>query len=167
MSILPPNLVIVDFCKEYNLASWMIVDDGVMGGVSSGHFKLDADGNGLFYGNVSLENNGGFSSVKHNFSPIPVKNYKKIILSVKGDGKDYQFRVKHKSDDYQSYISIFSTTGEWQKVEINLGAMYPSFRGRKLAMPDFDHDSIEEIRFLIANKKNEKFQLVIDRIELE
>jgi hypothetical protein len=45
--------------------------------------------------------------------------------------------------------------------------MYPSFRGRKLDAPNFSHDSIEEIVFLIGNKKNERFELIIDKIALK
>ena len=45
--------------------------------------------------------------------------------------------------------------------------MYPSFRGRKLDEPNFYHESIEEITFLIANKQNEDFKLLIDKIELK
>ena len=45
--------------------------------------------------------------------------------------------------------------------------MYPSFRGRKLTKPNFNHDAIEEITFLIANNKSEKFQLIIDKIYLK
>ena len=44
--------------------------------------------------------------------------------------------------------------------------MSPSFRGRKLEEPNFFHKSIEEVTFLIANKKNEEFMLLIDKIEL-
>jgi len=33
--------------------------------------------------------------------------------------------------------------------------LYPSFRGRKLDLPNFSHDYIEEIVFLIGNKKPE------------
>jgi hypothetical protein len=45
--------------------------------------------------------------------------------------------------------------------------MYPSFRGRKLDKPNFSEDYIEEIAFLIGNKSEEKFQLLIDKIELK
>jgi hypothetical protein len=45
--------------------------------------------------------------------------------------------------------------------------MYPSFRGRKLDAPNFSHDNIEEIVFLIGNKKNERFELIIDKIALK
>jgi NADH dehydrogenase [ubiquinone] 1 alpha subcomplex assembly factor 1 len=44
--------------------------------------------------------------------------------------------------------------------------MYPSFRGRTLDMPNFESDFIEELRFLIGNKKPQNFELIIDKIEL-
>ena len=59
------NTVIFDFDKDSNLKNWKIVDDVVMGGKSSGHFELNDDGHAVFYGNISLENNGGFSSVRY------------------------------------------------------------------------------------------------------
>ena len=40
----------------------IIVDDVVMGGESSSTFNLNEDGCGIFEGNISIENNGGFSS---------------------------------------------------------------------------------------------------------
>ena len=95
-----------------------------------------------------------------------VKGYSKVITRLKGDGKNYQFRIKHKASDYQSYISEFTTTGNWQTVEIRLSDMYPTFRGRKLNIPDFSADFIEEIRFLIGNKKPQEFELLIDKIAL-
>ncbi len=54
------NLILFDFNSTTNINKWRIIDDGVMGGISSGNFKIDSDGNGVFYGTVSLENNGGF-----------------------------------------------------------------------------------------------------------
>ncbi len=158
--------IIFDFDKNVNIEGWTVIDDVVMGGRSSGNFSLNPEGYGLFEGNVSLENNGGFSSVRYAFDKIKVKEFTKIILKIKGDGKDYQFRIKSNSDDYYSYISAFSTTGEWQELQILLKDMYPSFRGRKLDLPNFSKDSIEEVAFLIGNKSKENFKLLIDKIVL-
>lgn len=159
--------LIFDFEKNVNLQNWRVVDDVVMGGRSSGNFAISNDGHGVFSGEVSLENNGGFSSVRYGFSEKKsVEKYSKIIITLKGDGKDYQFRVKAKSNDYYSYIAAFKTSGEWEKVEISLAEMYPSFRGRTLDMPNFESDFIEELRFLIGNKKPQNFELIIDKIEL-
>jgi len=158
--------MIYDFSKNSDIQSWIVVDDIVMGGRSSGNFRLSPDGFGVFEGHISLENNGGFSSVRYQFERIKVKEKDKIIIRIKGDGKKYQFRIKDDSGKYYSYITSFSTSGEWQEVEILLKQMSPSFRGRKLDQPDFAHDYIEEITFLIGNNKTEEFKLLIDKIYL-
>jgi hypothetical protein len=160
------STIIFEFNKKANLKNWYVVDDGVMGGKSEGAFGLDSDGNGVFEGNISLDNNGGFSSLRHGFEKIMISNQKKMVLKVKGDGKKYQFRIKANSGDYFSYIYTFSTSGEWQEIEIPLKEMYPSFRGRKLDQPNFSSNSFEEVTFLIGNKKYESFKLLIDKIEL-
>jgi len=158
--------MIFDFNINSDIQNWNVVDDKVMGGRSSSQFSLNPEGFGVFKGVVSLENNGGFSSVRHRLKKTEVKKYTKIKLRLKGDGKNYQFRVKNNSRDYHSYISTFSTTNDWQNIEIALKDMYPSFRGRRLNIPNFSHDFIEQIVFLIGNKKNEEFKLMIDTIEL-
>jgi hypothetical protein len=37
--------------------------------------------------------------------------------------------------------------GDWQEIEVSLKDMYPSFRGRKLDLPNFSKNHIEEIVF--------------------
>lgn len=138
-----------------------------MGGKSSGSFRLSPDGFGLFEGQISLENNGGFSSVSYRFQKLKVHKNSSIIIKIKGDGKNYQLRVKDDSSNYYSYIIPFATSGEWQEIEIPLKDMYPSFRGRRLDLPNFSQDHIEELVFLIGNKKPEKFKLLIDTIALD
>jgi hypothetical protein len=159
--------VIFDFNKKSNVEDWVIVDDGVMGGRSKGNFKLSKDGFGVFEGKISLENNGGFSSLRYKFPKIETKEYSKVVLKLKGDSKQYQFRVKTNSGDYYSYITTFSTSGKWQEIEIPLKDMYPGYRGRKLDQPNFSGDYIEEIMFLIGNKKEENFKLLLDNLELK
>lgn len=158
--------MIFDFNINSDIQNWNVVDDTVMGGRSSSQFNLNSEGFGVFKGVVSLENNGGFSSVRYRLKKTEVKKYTKIKLRLKGDGKNYQFRIKNNSRDYHSYIATFSTTNDWQNIEIVLKDMYPSFRGRRLNIPNFSHDFIEQIVFLIGNKKNEEFKLMIDTIEL-
>ena len=61
------TILIYNFNKKSNLKKWTVINDAVMGGKSEGEFYLNSDGNGVFEGDVSLENNGGFSSVKYKF----------------------------------------------------------------------------------------------------
>lgn len=158
---------IFNFQKSSDISRWIVVDDIVMGGRSSGFFRLDKDGHGVFTGEVSLENNGGFSSVRYNFDNMQTNGHEKIKIRLCGDGKEYQFRIKNKASDYVSFVTSFETTGEWEEIEIELKEMYPSFRGRLLDQPNFSFDSFESIAFFIGNNKHENFHLLIDSIYLK
>lgn len=89
-----------------------------------------------------------------------------MCLKLKEIKKIYQIRLKDNRRNYYSYITNFKTSGEWEEIKINLHELYPSFRGRKLNLPNYQSDGFEEISFLIANNKNENFKLLIDKIEL-
>ena len=161
------TITIYDFSKNATANDWKIVDDVVMGGESNGRFSIDNEENGVFEGRISLDNNGGFSSVRHLSEKVEVTKNSVVVIRLKGDGKDYQFRIKMNKNDNYSYITTFQTSGEWETIEIQLSDLYPSFRGRKLEMPNFESNSFEEITFLIGNKKSESFKLILDKIEVK
>lgn len=161
------SIVLFDFNLKSNRSDWRIVDDSVMGGISLSTFLVDANGNGVFEGKVSTENNGGFCSVHYNFKKVSIKDHQLFSIRLKGDGKKYQFRVKSKRDDYYSYVYDFQTTSDWQTIEIPITELYSTFRGRKLDFQNYDGTSLEEIAFFIGNKKKESFQLMIDKIEVK
>ena len=160
------NMILFDSKKETNLNSWVIVDDVVMGGRSAGSFHFNDVGDLVFKGDVSLKNNGGFSSIRYRFNPMYTSQYKKICIRLKGDGKAYQFRVKSSKYDSHVYRYKFQTTGDWQTIEIPFNEMQATFRGMRLNLPNFPGKLMEEVAFLISNKKEESFQLIIDKISL-
>ena len=161
------NMLLFDFSETNDWSGWAVENDVVMGGKSSSKLERSEQGNAIFKGEVSLENNGGFASVQYHFEPKNIKGYKKAVIRLKGDGKKYQFRIKSSLEDKASYIHEFNTTGEWQTVEVPLNEMRPVYRGRSLELPNFSSDTIQEVRFLIGNKKPQDFRLEIDKIELE
>jgi len=160
-------IVLVDFNKTSNTDDWNIVNDVVMGGRSNSQFERDSEGNARFTGTVSLENNGGFCSVQHNLAAKSLENKKFFSIRLKGDGKKYQFRVKSNRNDYYSYVYQFQTSKQWEVIEIPISEMYASFRGNKLNIPNYDGAKIEQLAFLIANYKQESFELLIDKIEVK
>lgn len=157
---------VVNFNKAYNPDQWKIVNDGVMGGLSSSEVSINQDGHLEFKGKVSLENNGGFASVQHEISIDEVEQYTHVKVKLKGDQKNYQLRLKSDNSQYQSYIQEFETSGEWEEITLKIADFYPSFRGRKLDLPNFEFDQIQQITFLISNKKAEKFKLEVNCIDL-
>lgn len=160
-------LIIVDSAKSGAFDQWHVQDDVVMGGRSQGRFKVNEQGHGVFWGDVSLENGGGFSSVMSVFEPVDVSAYETAVLRIRGDSKGYRFMVKSDAGEGHHYNYQFDTSGEWEEIRIPLAAMYPSFRGMRLSIPDYPGQTMGAVRILIANKVQERFQLEIDRIWLE
>ncbi|WP_396603198.1 CIA30 family protein [Algibacter sp. R77976] len=161
------TMTLFDFNSKSNISNWRIVDDVVMGGQSNGNFKINNAGNGLFSGDVSLENNGGFSMVQYAFETKNSSNFSKVCIKLKGDGKAYQFRIKSSKQDKHAYIASFTTTTDWETIEVPFNTMHPAFRGRKLDIPNYDGKQMEMIAFLIGNKTAEPFNLEIDSIVLK
>lgn len=163
MAITINNLVLFDFSKNGNAEKWQIVNDGVMGGLSQSKFEVSENQTAVFSGNISLDNNGGFASVRYNTGKTNIEGYTTLVLRLKGDGKEYQARIQENSNDYFSYITTFKTSGDWETIELPLNKMFPSFRGRKLDRPNFNGNSIVEFTILIGNKKEESFTLELQK----
>ena len=155
------------FTAQSKVNEWRIVNDDVMGGISESSIACTAAGHGLFSGHVSMENNGGFTSIQLNTRIQLAKEQKYIVLRIKGDGKAYEFRMKSEISQYESYVHSFATSGEWQTIKLPISEFYPQFRGRRLNSPNFNFNTIEQVSFLIANKQEEDFKLWIDRIDIE
>ena len=166
MIIKAEGKMIYDFHEESSFRNWEIVDDGVMGGLSAGNLGIQRDGSGLFYGYVSLDNYGGFTSVRFRKN-ISLSGYDKIILRVLGDNKFYQLRIRSSYQDRHSYVKRFYAADEWSDIEIPLNSMEPQFRGRSLRMGNFSGNSLVELGLLIGNKVEERFALKIDHIRLK
>ena len=160
------NTTLIDFNSKTELEDWTIVNDTVMGGVSSSSIELTKDGHANFKGKVSLEKNGGFASVRFNCPDTKLGDATKALLRIKGDGNEYQLRFKETASDGHSYIIAFPTSGEWETIELELAEMVPSFKGRQLNMDNFDHTFIDELSLFIGNEEL-SFNLLIDKIELK
>ena len=73
--VVQTSMPIFQFNADSNIDSWRILDDVVMGGRSNGEFKINNDGLGEYTGDVSLENNGGFSSLRYYFDTVDSQDY--------------------------------------------------------------------------------------------
>jgi monofunctional biosynthetic peptidoglycan transglycosylase len=145
--------------------SWRSVNDGVMGGVSSGAMLQNGEAL-VFTGILSLENNGGFSSVRR-LVKQDLSGATRVRMEIRGDGREYQFRIRQSTRfDGVAWRAMFSTRDDWQNVEIALDQFIPVFRGRTIAQagPVVASD-IQQIGFLLADKNAGPFKLEIRHIE--
>ena len=149
---------------------WIAVNDGVMGGRSSGGPTV-ADGQLEFSGELSLANNGGFSSVRSVGRDFDLGGASAVVLRVRGDGRRYQLRLATDAR-YRgltvSYGAGFDTTaGEWAEVRVPLASLTPAVRGTSLSGPPLDPSQVREIGLLIADKREGAFALTVDWIAVE
>lgn len=149
---------------------WVAVNDGVMGGLSEGR-PVVTDGQLRFSGTLSLENNGGFASVRTTGRVYDFRGVTALVLRVKGDGRTYQLRLATDARIRRSAIAYgaeFQTAaGQWTDVRVPLASLVPTFRGRTLTGPPLDQSRVEEIRLLIGDDREGPFALVVDWIKVE
>lgn len=148
---------------------WSVVNDTVMGGVSSSKFGLTDRGTAVFSGIVSLENNGGFASVRSASRDLDLDGSEGVLLRVKGDGKLYKLSARQDAlFDGVTYQATFPTReGEWMLVQVPFSHMPPTFRGMMLPnRAPLSADGIQSFGFLIADKQAGPFRLEVDRIEV-
>ena len=124
--------VIMENFNPNNLLNWKIVNDTVMGGRSGATLKLINDSYANFNGYLSLRNNGGFSSIRAYYPP-DLTNIKSILIRIRGDGRQYSFRVRGNTSNWASYTHSFDTVeGEWIEKELKIDDFYPVYRGYNL-----------------------------------
>ena len=113
-------------------ARWQTTNDGVMGGRSDGRFKINEDNNMEFFGTLSLENNGGFASVRSRGTNLGLERGESIVARVRGDGREYSLNLYTPTRRTAfSYRAKFSTRkDEWIEVRIPLEKFVATSFGR-------------------------------------
>jgi monofunctional biosynthetic peptidoglycan transglycosylase len=161
------NLVMFDFKAESTTAGWVVVNDDVMGGISTSTFLTAKGEPAVFKGILSLENNGGFASVRTITKLPQIESVEAFVVRVKGDGRSYRFTARM-SDDRNNpmYQAPFSTSAEeWQDIEVKLSSFKASFRGRSLPNePPLDSARIKSIGLMLADMQPGSFKLEIQSI---
>ena len=90
-----------------------------------------------------------------------------IKLTVRGDGKQYQFRVRTSSTfDGVAYRHVFDTTdGQWDEIILRWEDFIPTFRGQRVPdAPDLRASCIQQIGFLIADRQEGPFDIQVQEI---
>ena len=122
---LPMNSQVLDIInpkKNIGIKNWNIVNDNVMGGISTSTMSLNKEKNLIFKGNLSLENNGGFASSRLSLEKNILNEVKFFKIKFKGDGNTYKLRFIQ-NNRRASYSHDFkSSKDEW--IEVNKGRRF-------------------------------------------
>lgn len=160
---------IYNFTEE-GKGKWRIQNDVVMGGRSESKLKMTEESKAHFFGQISLENNGGFCSIHKTSEKEPyiiADECSHFVLTLKADGKNYNFRVRTPNGRH-SYGFTFPTNkgNNFEKIKIAFKDMAATFHGEVVDVPNYQGENVVEMQLLIGNKKEESFELVLESIEV-
>lgn len=161
---------LLDFDDPADAALWRAVDDVVMGGVSRSAFDQAEPGVGRFRGNVSLENFGGFASVRTLPRDWDTAGARAFLLRVRGDGKTYKFTLRAGDglDGIQYQARFSAPPGAWTDVRLPVAEFVATFRGRKVPFaPALDPAQVRALGLMISDKQPGPFELDVDCIAIE
>ena len=163
-----PERTLFDFQAPNNSPAWQIVNDDVMGGVSTSSFHILTNGGAVFSGMVSLENNGGFASVRSSPARHDLTGSRCFVIRLRGDGRRYKFTARTETGfDAPLYQCAFETKrGEWEEHRLAFKDFVPTFRGRILTgVPPLNPAKVASVGLLIADKQDGAFRLEMSWIK--
>lgn len=148
---------------------WRTVNDGVMGGVSEGRVKINEDQNLEFFGTLSLENNGGFASVRASGDHLAMEAEESILLRVRGDGREYNFNLYARRDlEGYSFRQSFQTVeGEWVEIALPMHRFVATWRGRMFPDVELDPAMVAGVGILLGDGKPGSFQLEVEWVKAD
>lgn len=154
--------MILDFTDALTANIWEAIDDRIMGGCSQSQPEY-IDNCGLrFSGTVSLDNNGGFASIRSRSNNFDLSQFSGIKVRLRGDGKSYKLSLR--TDlffDGVSYQTTFTTLKDsWQEIVLPFKAFTPTHHGISLTtVAPMDTASVRSFGFFIADLQAGPFQL--------
>ena len=152
--------------KNIGIKNWNIVNDDVMGGISTSTMSLNKEKNLLFKGNLSLENNGGFASSRLSLEKNILNGVKFFKIKFKGDGNTYKLRFRQ-NNRRASYSHDFkSSKDEWIEVDLRVEDFKATWRGYSYSdYPALEPKEVISMGLQISDKQEGEFILEIKYIK--
>ena len=159
-----------DFTGADAAKDWQTVNDGVMGGVSEGKLKITDKKTMEFFGTLSLENNGGFASVRTKAKRLGFEKGDTVVAKVKGDGREYSLNLYlNKPLIAFSYRATVQTKqDEWIEVKVPLDKFEATSFGRPVKNAGaVKPEDINALGFMLGDKKAGPFKMEVESITVE
>jgi NADH dehydrogenase [ubiquinone] 1 alpha subcomplex assembly factor 1 len=161
--------VVFDFSGADAAKEWQNINDGVMGGVSEGEFKITDKKTLEFYGTLSLENSGGFASVRSKAKKLGLEKGDILVARVRGDGREYSMNlyVPRPLIAFSYRATVKTKKDEWIEVKLPLNKFEATSFGRvvKDARP-VNPAEVNALGFLLGDKKAGLFRLEVEWIKV-
>lgn len=161
--------MLLNFEDSTSFKKWRAVNDGVMGGRSVGRYRLTDQKMLEFYGRLSLENNGGFASIRLPANDLKLREGDLLILKLKGDGRTYNMNLYTQGNlSGFSYRQSFKTLpNKLIEVRMPVENFVATWRGRVFPKQRLKPDEVAGLGFFLGDKKEGPFSLQLKSISVE
>jgi len=159
-----------DFTEADVAKQWQTVNDGVMGGVSEGNFKITDEKTMEFSGTLSLANNGGFASVRSKAKKLGLEKGDTLVAKVRGDGREYTLNLyPNRSRTAFTYRATVQTEKDkWIEIRVPLDEFEATSFGRVLkGAGAVKPEEVTSVGFLLGDKKAGPFKMEVEWIKVE
>lgn len=154
------------FDQPESAKPWQTVNDGVMGGRSVGRFKINDQNKMEFFGTLSLENNGGFASVRARGVNLALKQDDVIVARIMGDGREYSIDLYSQINRYSYRQSFKTKKDEWIEVSLPVDKFVANWRGRVFPNEKLDPSKVTGLGFQLGDKKAGPFKLEVEWVKV-
>lgn len=147
---------------------WVSIDDGVMGGASRGALVPADDGTVCFTGTVSLENNGGFCSVRSPDRGRLGDGWDAIVLRVRGDGKTYTLclHTRHLLPGTSYRCRFTPPAGGWASVTLPLADFVLMRYGYRAGVTPVNPAQVTGVSLMISDRQDGPFALGLAEVRM-
>ena len=138
-----------------------------MGGVSTSRFTFDLAGHAVFEGAVSLQNGGGFASVRISSLQLGSPETRAYLLTTRGDGRAYKFNLRTDAefDGVNYQVGFNPTEGQWSQIILPITEFLPTFRGRVVqGAPALRPELVTQVGLMISDQQAGPFRLLVKSI---
>jgi len=156
--------IVFDFAEADAVDAWRSIDDRIMGGCSLSRPEFLAGGGLRFRGFLSLDNGGGFASIRSPEADYMLGGRDGVQLLVRSDGKRYKLGLRtDRFFDGISYQAEFQVVANgWVEITLPFTDFTPTHHGQHLSMAaPFDPAAIQSFGLFIADRQAGPFQLDI------
>ena len=157
------HMTLFDFSAASE-ATWQVVNDGVMGGRSSGFVSVK-EGTLRFTGTLVTQG-GGFTSIRAE-KVVDLDSYEGLELRVRGGGRTFEVQVDDGTRRQGRVVSRrapFDTSEDWQVVRVPFRELRASVFGMQIRAPEIDLKNVKSIGLFILDGKDGPFRLEVDEI---
>ena len=149
--------------SDNTLNEWYVLNDGVMGGLSKGKL-VETDEGVVFFGSVSLSNNGGFTSYRGPWKSYDLSDYQEVEIRYRSEGMKLAFTMETSRRFWiPNYKVSLSKSKEWITKTFKL-VDFKQYRLGNLTGKSFTEDvkdDIIRVGFITDEKREGDFKFEV------